>query len=71
MAAIAPDPDDLDRSEFEIIGWIPGVTCYREAQDIAAAIAHDPQDLLPPCPKSSSCYTEKGYVCKLVINHPF
>ena len=60
--AIAPDPSDL----------IPGVTCFqgrrkREAQGppggtVAFAIAPDPQDLLPPCP---SCFTEKGYVCKL------
>merc|ERR1712021_204715 len=64
--AIAPNPDDLD--------WIPGVTCYqgrrkREAQNIALAIAPDPQDLLPPCPKSSSCYTEKGYLCKFPFTY--
>ena len=65
--AIAPEEPEV---------WIPGVNCYqgrrkREAQNIAFAIAPDPEDLLPPCPRSSSCYTEKGYVCNLVINHPY
>ena len=65
--AIAPEEPEV---------WIPGVNCFqgrrkREAQNIAYAIAPDPYDLLPPCPRPRSCFTEKGYVCKLAINHPF